>query len=60
MMKGLTLTTKEQARLQILNGVLDARIQPSSESGEDMPPLVVALTNGKEDVCYHTPVALLT
>ncbi len=43
-----------------LKRLLDARIQPSSESGEDTPPLVAAITCGKEDVRYDVPVALLT
>ena len=43
-----------------LKRLLDARIQPSNESGQDTPALVVATTSGKEDVCYDAPVALLT
>ncbi len=43
-----------------LKRLLDARIQPSSESGEDTPALVVAITCGEEYGHYDPPVALLT
>ena len=32
-MKGLTLTTKEQSRIQVLNGVLEGKVRAAKASG---------------------------
>ena len=32
-MKGLTLTTKEQARIQVLNGVIEGKVTAAAAAG---------------------------
>ncbi len=43
-----------------LKRLLDALIQPSSESGEDSPAPGVTITSAKQNVCYDTLVPRLT